>query len=331
VLVSELCLGTMTFGEGWGFGGIDRAQADAIVGRALEAGINFIDTADVYSEGNSEQLLGQVLDRSRRDRVVLATKAFARMGPGANDAGSTRYHLVRACDDSLRRLGTDRIDLYQVHAFDPLTPLDETLHALDHLVRTGKVLYAGVSNWAAWQIGLALGRAEATSLARFVSAQMYYSLVGRDIEHEVVPLCRSQNVALLCWSPLAGGYLTGKYTREQARHPAGSRFATSKFGEFPPVDKERLFQAVDRLAAIAARLGTTPAAVALGWLLKRPGVTSVIVGVRRIDQLDQNLAATTIELSADDRAALDSLTAPPELYPNWMIHRQARNREFPVS
>lgn len=328
VLVSELCLGTMTFGEGWGFGGIDRAQADTIVGRALEAGINFLDTADVYSEGHSEELLGQVLQGSRRERVVLATKAFGRMGPGVNDTGLSRYHLVRACEASLRRLATDRIDLYQIHGFDAFTPLDETLRALDDLVQSGKVLYVGVSNHAAWQIGLALGQAKAAGTARYVSAQMYYSLLGRDIEHEVVPLCRHESLALLPWSPLAGGFLTGKYRREQTQHPPGSRYADSKFGEFPPLDKDLGYRVVDRLEAFAQSHQTTIAAVALKWVLTRPFVTSVIIGVRRLEQLESNLAATALELSPDQIAELDRLTAPPELYPNWMIRRQARNREF---
>jgi aryl-alcohol dehydrogenase-like predicted oxidoreductase len=330
VLVSELCLGTMTFGEGWGFGGIDREQADAVLGRALDGGINFVDTADVYSEGQSEVILGEVLHGERRDRVVLATKAFGRMGKGANDTGLSRYHLVRACEASLKRLGTDRIDLYQIHGFDAVTPLDETLRALDDLVGAGKVLYVGVSNHAAWQIALALGKAEADGLARYGSAQMYYSLVGRDIEHEVVPLCRHQNVSILAWSPLAGGFLTGKYRRDQGKHPKGSRFDTSRFGEFPPVDKERGFALVDTLVAQAQRLGTTPSVIAIKWVLDRPGVTSVIIGVRRLEQLEANLAATdpAFALPPDDLATLDALTAPPELYPNWMIRRQSRNREF---
>jgi aryl-alcohol dehydrogenase-like predicted oxidoreductase len=240
VLVSELCLGTMTFGEGWGFGGIDSPTAHNLVSRALDAGINFIDTADVYSEGQSEIILGQAL-RGRRDQVVLATKAFGRMGRGANDSGLSRYHLVRACEASLQRMGTDRIDLYQIHGFDALTPLEETMRALDHLVSSGKVLSVGLCNLAAWQFARALGVSEAKGLAKFVSAQMYYSLVGRDIEHEVVPLCLAENLAILPWSPLAGGFLTGKYRRDQGSHPEGSRFATSKFGEFPPVDKSRGF------------------------------------------------------------------------------------------
>jgi aryl-alcohol dehydrogenase-like predicted oxidoreductase len=327
VLVSELCLGTMTFGEGWGFGGIDDAQADAIVGSALDAGINFIDTADVYSEGNSETIAGRTLAKGgRRDRVVLATKGLGRMGTAVNDAGLTRYHLVRACEASLRRLGTDRIDLYQVHGFDPETPIEVVVRGLDLLVKSGKVLYVGVCNWAAWQIARALGKAEAHDLERFVSAQMYYSIVGRDVEHEVVPLCLKETLALLPWSPLAGGFLTGKYRRDQTEKPAGSRFATSKFGEFPPVDKELGFKVVDRLIALAEKLGTSPTTLAIKWLLSKPAVTSVIIGVRRLEQLADSLAATMIDVPADVHAALDDLTAPAEQYPGWMMRRQGTYR-----
>jgi aryl-alcohol dehydrogenase-like predicted oxidoreductase len=323
LLVSELCLGTMTFGEGWGFGGIDEPQADAILGAALDAGINFVDTADVYSEGNSEILLGKALHGGRRDRVVLATKAFGRMGPGKNDCGLSRYHLVRACEDSLRRLGTDRIDLYQIHGFDQLTPIEEVLRALDHLVQSGKVLYVGMCNLAAWQLATMLGVSSRLGLSRFVSAQMYYSLVGRDIEHEVVPLCQHEGLGILPWSPLAGGFLTGKYRREQEAFPEGSRYATSRFGAFPPVDKERGFDAVEALIEIAARLGTEPTTVAIRWLLTRPAVTSVIIGIKRLEQMAANVAATTLEIPAEDLERLNTLTAPPALYPNWMIQRQA--------
>jgi aryl-alcohol dehydrogenase-like predicted oxidoreductase len=327
VLVSELCLGTMTFGEAWGLGGIDESQADQIVGRSLEAGINFVDTADLYSDGHSEVLLGQALQGARRDQVVLATKAYGRMGPGKNDAGLSRYHLIRACEASLRRLRTDRIDLYQVHAYDAITPIDEVVRALDDLVRSGKVLYVGLCNMAAWQIALALGRADAGGFSRFISAQMYYSLVGRDLEHEVVPLCLHERLAILPWSPLAGGFLSGKYRRDQAKHPDGSRFATSKFGEFPPVNKDLGYRVVDKLVDLAQKHGTSPAAIALKWLLTKPGVTSVIIGARRLDQLDANLASTSLALPSEDLAALDELSAPPTLYPNWMIQRQSRHRD----
>jgi aryl-alcohol dehydrogenase-like predicted oxidoreductase len=312
----------MTFGEGWGLGGIEPAAAVGLLGRAIEAGVNFVDTADVYSAGRSEEILGQAL-RGLRDRFVLATKAFGRMGPGPNDAGLSRYHLVRACEASLRRLGTDRIDLYQVHGFDPFTPLEETLRALDRLVASGKVLSVGFCNLAAWQAARALGVSEANGLAKFVSAQMYYSLVGRDIEHEVIPLCRSEGLAVLPWSPLAGGFLTGKYRRDQEAHPPGSRFATSKFGEFPPVDKAVGFRVVERLIELAVEHDTTPTTIALKWLLTRPGVTSAIIGVRHIEQLGANLAAADLDLPDAALDELTSMTRPPSLYPQWMIERQA--------
>jgi aryl-alcohol dehydrogenase-like predicted oxidoreductase len=325
VLVSELCLGTMTFGEGWGFGGIDVPMASRLVSRALDAGINFVDTADVYSDGKSEEILGEAL-HGRRDRVVLATKAFGRMGPGPNDSGLSRFHLVRACEASLRRLGTDRIDLYQIHGFDALTPMEEVVRALDHLVASGKVLSVGFCNLAAWQAAGALGIAAAKGLARFVSAQMYYSLVGRDVEHETVPYCLAENIAFLPWSPLAGGFLTGKYHRGESAHPTGSRFATSRFGEFPPVDKERGFDVVERLMALAVEYDTSPTTIAIKWLLNRPVVTSVIIGVRHPEQFDANLAATTLELPQSVLDELSAMTAPPVLYPAWMIDRQAVNR-----
>jgi aryl-alcohol dehydrogenase-like predicted oxidoreductase len=325
VLVSELCLGTMTFGEAWGLGGVDTPRATRLVSTALDAGVNFVDTADVYSDGQSEVILGQAL-RGLRDRFVLATKAFGRTGPGPNGAGLSRYHLIRACEASLRRLGTDRIDLYQIHGYDALTPLEETLRALDHLRTSGKVLSVGLCNLAAWQIARSLGISDVRGLVRFVSAQMYYSLVGRDVEHEVVPLCRHEGLALLPWSPLAGGFLTGKYLRDQSGPPEGSRFATSKFGEFPPVDKARGFDVVDRLIEIAVARDTSPTTIAIKWLLTRPGVTSVIIGVRHHEQLSANLAATTLDLPQEDLDALTAMTTPAPYYPNWMIERQASNR-----
>ena len=327
VVVSELCLGTMTFGSGWGLGGIDAQKAPEIVSKAMDAGINFFDTADMYSEGDSEILLGQAL-RGKRDSVVLATKALGRMGPGPNDAGLSRFHLVRACEASLKRLATDRIDLYQIHGFDALTPLEETLRALDHLVDSGKVLSVGFCNLAAWQAAKALGISDSKGLTKFVSAQMYYSLVGRDIEHEVVPLCLSENIAILPWSPLAGGFLTGKYRREQESHPEGSRFATSKFGAFPPVDRDRGFDVVDALVKLAAKYETTPTTLSIKWLLTRPGVTSVIIGIRRLDQFAANLEATTAQIPQEAIDELTELSKPPVLYPQWMIARQAGNRKF---
>ena len=325
VLVSELCLGTMTFGEGWGFGGIDANAATRLIGRALDGGINFVDSADVYSEGQSEVILGQSL-RGLRDRFVLATKAFGRTGRGVNDTGLSRYHLVRACEASLQRLGTDRIDLYQIHGFDAVTPMEETLRALDHLVSSGKVLSIGLCNLAAWQMARALGTSETHGLAKFVSAQMYYSLVGRDVEHEVVPLCQSEGLALLPWSPLAGGFLTGKYRRDQSSPPEGSRFSTSKFGEFPPVDKERGYEVIERLIEMAVARDTSPTTIAIKWLLNRPAVTSVIIGVRHLEQLSANLSATELDLPSEDLDALTAFTAPPTLYPAWMIQHQTAGR-----
>ncbi len=323
VLVSELCLGTMTFGDGWGIGGIDDNQADTIVGSVLDAGINFIDTADIYSNGVSEEILGRsLLIGNRRDRVVLATKAYAAMGTGRNDSGLSKYHLIRACEASLKRLGTDRIDLYQVHGYDPMTPIEEVVGALDHLVQSGKVLYVGLCNQAAWQIALAVKHAKFSGLAPFVSAQMYYSLLGRDLEHDIVPLCRHEGLAILPWSPLAGGFLTGKYRREQTDHPQGSRFSTSAFGQFPPVDLPAGYDVVESLVAQATRLGTTATTLALKWLIDKPGVTSVIMGVRKLEQLVANLAATELALSPEDHKSIDDLTAPKVMYPNWMIQFQ---------
>jgi aryl-alcohol dehydrogenase-like predicted oxidoreductase len=327
VQVSELCLGTMTFGAGWSIGDLNVEQSDTIVGQALDAGINFLDTADVYASGESETIVGKCLKGGRRDRVVLATKALGRMGSGPNDAGLSRYHLVRACEASLKRLDTDRIDLYQIHGFDDKTPLEEVARGLDMLVRSGKVLYVGFCNLAAWQIATLLGKSETHGLSRMVSAQMYYSLVGRDVEHEVVPLCRQANLAFLPWSPLAGGFLSGKY-REGQDKPTESRFATSRFGEFPPIDKAKGYLVVEHLHKLAAKLGTTPATIALKWLLDKPMVTSVIIGVRTSEQLAQNLKATTLEIPAEDYAELDALTAPTEQYPNWMIRFQTKNRSL---
>lgn len=329
VLVSELCLGTMTFGEGWGFGGIDTEHADAIVGAAIDAGINFIDTADVYSGGDSEALLGTALaSQGRRDRVVLASKGLGRMGTGVNDTGLSRLYLTRACERSLQRLKTDRIDLYQIHGFDAATPLDEVARALEDLVRSGKVVYTGICNLAAWQLALLLGYLPPGHPARPVSAQMYYSLIGRDIEHEVIPLCRHQQLSVLPWSPLAGGFLTGKYRPDQTTFPAGSRYSTSQFGEFPPRNKEQAHQVADTLRRLAEAHKTEPATIAIRWLLNQAAVTSVIIGIRRLEQLQANLNATSLELPPEAWSELDELTKPPFLYPNWMIQRQSRYRNL---
>ncbi|CAO3421793.1 aldo/keto reductase [Azospirillum endophyticum] len=326
--VSRLCLGTMTFGgtvEGTGgIGGLDRAGADAILGSALDAGINFIDTADVYAGGESETLLGDLLG-SRRREVVLATKANARVGKGPNDTGLSRIHLAEALDDSLRRLKTDHIDLYQIHRWDALTPIEETLGALDDAVRQGKVRYIGASNLGAWQLMKALGVSAREHLARFVTVQAFYSLAGRGVEDELAPAMLDQGLGMLCWSPLAGGMLSGKVTRDGAE--AGSRRGRRGAGnQFPPIDEARVFDIIDVLREIAQRRGATPAQIALAWLLSRPVVTSVIVGAKRVDQLTDNIGAVDVVLEAEDLAALNAVSAEPPRYPNWMLTYNAASR-----
>jgi len=330
LLVSELCFGTMTFGgrgEVWGqIGRLGQGEADALVGRALEAGVNFFDTADQYSEGESERILGKALGK-RRGEVVIATKVYGAMGPGPNDRGLSRAHVVRAADDSLRRLGTDWIDLYQVQAFDPLTPLEETLSALDDLVRAGKVRYVGCSNFAAWQLAKALGLSERRGWERFESLQTYYSLAGRGLERELVPLLRDQRVGLMVWSPLAGGILTGKFSRE-SEGPAGAR--RTGF-DFPPVDRGRVFDIVDVAREVAEDHEATVPQVALAWLLRKPFVTSVILGVKRLEQLEDNLGAAELDLADEDAERLDGVSALPPEYPGWMLEFQGGDREGQVA
>ncbi|MBN9430954.1 MAG: aldo/keto reductase [Bosea sp.] len=327
LLVSELCLGTMTFG-GKGFwtaiGQLDQSVADGIVARALDAGINFIDTADVYSEGLSEEITGRAIVNSGRNRsdVVLATKALGAVGPGPNDRGASRGHIMDAVKASLKRLGTDYIDLYQIHGFDPLTPVEETVRALDDLVRQGHVRYVGVSNWAAWQIMKAVGIADAKGWARVASLQAYYTIAGRDLEREIAPLLQAEGVGLMVWSPLAGGLLSGKYQRDGSG-PEGSRRANF---DFPPVNRDRAFDAVDAMRAIAEAKGVSVAQIALAYLLKKPFVTSVIIGAKSADQLADNLGAVAVDLTAEDMARLDAVSALPAEYPGWMLERQSEGR-----
>ncbi len=324
--VSALCLGTMTFG-GRGYwqaiGGLEQPEADKLVGMALDGGINFFDTADVYSEGRSEELLGQALG-ARRPQVILATKVRGRMGEGPNDVGLSRHHIIEACEASLQRLGTDYIDLYQVHSFDPHTPLEESLRALDDLVRQGKVRYIGASNFAGWQLMKALAISEKQGLEQFVTLQAYYSLVGRDLEHELVPLCLDQGLGILVWSPLAGGFLTGKYRRGQSR-PEGARRSDPE-KQFLQFDEERGFTIVEALDQIARKHQATVAQAALSYLLAKPGITSVIVGARRPEQLADTLQTTEWEMSPEEIASLDELSQPPQLYPYWMLALGAQNR-----
>jgi aryl-alcohol dehydrogenase-like predicted oxidoreductase len=330
--VSELCLGTMTFGENfYNIAVVDQSSANAMVRRALDAGINFFDTADVYSYGRSEEVLGQALKESNvdRDRVILATKVrsamseAAEMGTGdPNNVGLSRQHIFAAIDQSLRRLDVDYIDLYQVHGWDVLTPIEETLRALDDLVRQGKVRYVGCSNWPARHFMKALMLAEAHDWARFVSLQAYYSLAGRDLEHELLPLCREERVGVLPWSPLSGGFLSGKYKRDDPS-PEGAR--RSAF-DFPPIDVERGFDAIEALERIANEKGVSVAQVALAWLLAQPGVTSVIVGANKLSQLEDNLKAADLELTTTEIEALSATTAPRPIYPQWMIELQNQGR-----
>jgi aryl-alcohol dehydrogenase-like predicted oxidoreductase len=316
VFVSELCLGTMTFGgvgQIWEvMGALDQSAADAIVHRALDAGINFIDTADVYAAGESEKLVGQAI-AGRRHEIVLATKVRGRMGPGPNQVGLSRLHIVESVEASLKRLNTDYIDLYQIHRSDPVANIEDTLRALDDLVRAGKVRYIGCSNLPAWQLMKALGISREQRLERFRCTQSYYSLVGRDLERDTIPLLKDQGLGLLVWSPLAGGFLSGKFTREGGEESA----RRAKF-DFPPVNKERGFEILDALAAIAKAHGVTIAQAALAWILANDAVTSVIIGAKKIAQLDDNLKAVDVTLTADDLKALDEASKLPVQYPEWM-------------
>ena len=325
LFVSELCLGTMTFG-GKGFwevvGRLGVQEAESLVGTALDQGVNFIDTADVYSEGESETLLGQALKTLARprDQVVVATKVRGRAGPGVNQVGLSRGHILASIDHSLKRLGLGHVDLYQIHGFDPVTPIEETVRALDDVVRSGKARYVGFSNLAAWHAMKAIGLAEAHGLARFQSAQVYYSIAGRDIEREIVPLAQSEGVAILPWSPLAGGLLSGKFDPNKP-DPAGAR--RSSF-DFPPVNRERLPRVLDALRAVATESEVSVARVALAWQLTRPFVTSVITGAKTRDQLLVNLAAAEVRLAPDQVKRLDEASALPSEYPGWMLDWQNR-------
>lgn len=324
LFVSELCLGTMTFGgtgEVWSkIGALQQSEAEALVKTSVDHGINFIDTADVYSEGLSEEITGQALHGlgiARHD-VVLATKVFGETAKGPNGRGNSRTHIVEGVKASLKRLKTDYIDLYQLHGFDPATPMEETLRALDILVQHGHVRYIGVSNWAAWQIAKALGLSERLGLARFESLQAYYTVAGRDLERELVPMMRSESVGLMVWSPLAGGLLSGKYTRDQQGEQGSRRMSV----DFPPVQKDRAYDCIEAMRPMAESRGVSVAQIALAWLLHQPHVTSVIVGAKRVDQLEDNIAATTVELSAADLDAIDKVSALPAEYPGWMLLRQ---------
>ena len=330
VRVSVLTMGTMTFGGTGGFASVGSTgveEARRQVDRCLEAGVNLIDTANVYSDGVSEEIVGQVLD-GRRDEVLVATKARMPMGEGPNDAGLSRHHLIRECEASLRRLRTDRIDLYQVHEWDGQTPLSETLEALDDLVRAGKVRYVGCSNYAGWQLMKALGVADQRRLTRFVSQQIHYTLQAREAEYELVPVAVDQGLGILVWSPLAGGLLSGKYRRDQPG-PETSRLL-SGWDEPPVRDQDKLYDVVEVVVEVAKGRGVSPAQVALAWLLHRPAVTTVIIGARTSEQLADNLGAADLTLDEEELARLEEVSRPPLLYPYWHQAKTAADRLGPA-
>jgi aryl-alcohol dehydrogenase-like predicted oxidoreductase len=332
LLVSELCLGTMTFG-GKGFwevvGKLGAKEVEATIGGALDAGVNFIDTADVYSEGESESLVGGAIAALARPReqLIVATKVRGRTGPGPNQVGLSRSHIMASIDASLKRLKLDFVDLYQIHGFDPATPIEETVRTLDEVVRSGKVRYVGFSNLAAWQAMKAIAYADANGLARFQSGQVYYSIAGRDIEREIVPLAQDQGLAILPWSPLAGGLLSGKFHPDKPG-PEGSRRTSF---DFPPVDRERLPKVLDALRTVSKATDVSVARIALAWQLTRPFVTSIIIGAKSKSQLDDNLAAVDVKLSSEHVALLDAASALPPEYPGWMLDWQNREPRVPVA
>jgi len=330
ILVSELCLGAMTFG-GRGYweaiGKVQQNDVNHLLKTSLDAGINFLDTANAYSEGLSEKLLGEALKNLgiNRRQVVLATKVRLRMGPGANQVGLSRLHIADSIDDSLERLGTPHIDLLYIHGVDPVTPLEETMRGLEDAVRSGKVRYIGVSNHPAWMVAKANGIAAASGWTGFSALQYYYSIAGRDVEREIVPMALSEELALVPWSPLAGGFLSGKYTRAVEKVGDGSR--RDRF-DFPPINRERAYDIIDELIRIGGDRGVSAARVALAWLLRKPAVASVIIGARKIEQLEDNIASTTLDLNDAEVKALDEISALSPEYPGWMVDRQSRDR-FP--
>jgi aryl-alcohol dehydrogenase-like predicted oxidoreductase len=328
--VSVLTMGTMTFGGRGNFknvGNTDVVQARRQVDMCLAAGVNLIDTADVYSDGHSEEIVGEVLT-GRRDEVLLATKVRMPMGSGPNDAGLSRHHIISGCEASLRRLGTDYIDLYQVHEWDGLTPLEETLAALESLMVAGKIRYVGASNYASWQLMKALGTAQRLGLPQFVSQQIYYSLQAREAEYELIPLAVDQGLGVLVWSPLAGGLLSGKYRRNHEA-PAGSRQLTD-WDEPPVYDQEALYDIVEVLVGIGEQRGVSAAQIALAYILAKPAVTSLVIGARTDEQLADNLAAASLTLTEAELAELDKASAPPLLYPYWHQAKTAKDRLSPA-
>lgn len=328
LFVSELCLGTMTFGGGagiWGMiGNLQQRESEGLIARSLEAGINFIDTADIYAGGVAETITGQALKnlKIKREEVVIATKVFGETGSGPNSRGASRAHILDGIKASLKRLQLDYVDLYQIHGFDPATPLEETVRALETLVAQGLVRYVGVSNWSAWQIMKGLGIADRLGFSRFASLQAYYTIAGRDLEREIIPLLKSEGVGLMVWSPLAGGLLSGKYGRDRSAEDGSRRVDF----DFPPVNLERAYAVIEVMEKIAAERQCSVAQIALAWLLRQPQVTTIIIGAKYPEQLDDNLAAVDIELSDAEISSLDQVSALPLEYPAWMAARQSEVR-----
>jgi len=326
--VSELCLGTMTFGgKGmWtAIGGIDQQVVDELVKKSIEGGINFIDTANVYSEGISEEMTGKAIRnlKLKRDDLVIATKVRGKMNDGANGSGLTRKHILNEVEQSLKRLNIDYIDLYQIHGFDELTPLEETIDVLDSLVKSGKVRYIGCSNLAAWHIMKALSYSQYNRLSKFVSLQAYYTIAGRDLEREIVPLLKDQNMGLMVWSPLAGGLLSGKYNRKMEAE-AGSRRINF---DFPIMNKEKAFDIIDVLEPMAKEKKVSVAQLSLAWLLHQRIVTTIIIGAKKPEQLLDNLKSTEVTFTPDELQKLDEVSKLPPEYPGWMIERQGGDRK----
>jgi aryl-alcohol dehydrogenase-like predicted oxidoreductase len=329
LLVSEICFGTMTFGGSNGgiWSNIGKVQLDEVndlMKTTVDAGINFIDTANVYSFGESERLLGQSIKNLGIDRneLVIATKVRGRMSEGKNDIGLSRYHIFHSVDESLKRLQMDHIDLLYVHGVDTRTPVEEIVRSLNDIVLTGKVRYVAVCNWPGWMVMKALGIAEKHGWNKFVGMQYYYSLAGRDIEREVLPVAIDQNIAVMPWSPLAGGFLSGKYTRNNEKAGDSRR----DIFDFPPVNKEKAYDIIDVIAGIGQRHGVSAAQIALAWVRQQPGITSTIIGAKNTNQLLDNIKSTQIILSPDELKKIDGISALPKEYPGWMVERQGADR-----
>jgi aryl-alcohol dehydrogenase-like predicted oxidoreductase len=329
LIVSRLAFGSMTFGSDptGPFAAtfkVDQAGANELVARAIDAGVNFFNSADVYAGGDSERILGKAIG-AKRQQVVIATKVGNRMGTGLVETGLSRRHMHAAAEASLARLGTDYIDVYLVHKVDALTPIEETIGALEDLVRSGKVRYVGFSNWPAWLAAKAVGIQRARGYSQFRAAEMYYSLVGRDLEHEVAPFCADAGIGVMVWSPLAGGFLSGKYTRARPQGESGDRLGGF---DFLPYDREKGYELIDLLQSIGAKRNASAAQVSLAWLLTRPSVASILVGASNRRQLDENLGAGDLQLAGEDLAALDAATKPPAIYPNWFNERVVDGKAY---